>query len=168
MGVSGWIFHLCVSHLLNFEVCTWERGETQRLEQVWSTHVLVAQALGEAGSERCGLGQCRKSGLGEREMKKCKIQREQNVEEKGEMRGQLLTMQKGKRTNARKTKIWLPRKEIWNGICELLLEKESTPGRVIYRQPWLVALHLSPFFFSWTNSLFGYFSSCFASLWLPL
>lgn len=44
----------------------------------------------------------------------------------------------------------------WN-LWTLPREKEHSGQRVVYRQPWLVTLHLSPCFFSWKNSLFGYF-----------
>lgn len=53
---------------------------------------------------------------------------------------------KKKRTNARKTKILLPRREIRNGVCELFLEKESTPGRGLFTasrdQSLYICLHV--------------------------
>lgn len=144
MGVRGWIFHLCVLHLLNFEVCTWERGETQTLEQVWSTHVLVAQALGEGGSERCGLGQCRAVWEGDG---RNALQRERNIEEKGKRRRQALGHTEGKKNKCQKKKDLTSYKGNmkWN-MRTPLREREHSRQRVIYRQPWLVTLHLSPFF----------------------
>lgn len=169
MGVRGWIFHLCVSHLLNFEVCTWERGETQTLEQVWSTHVLVAQALGEDGAERCGLGQCREiRAVGEGDGRNA-IQREQNLEEKGKMRRQALRPY-------RREKEQMPEKQRFDFLerkYEMEYVNSSWRRRALQAEGYLPPAVTSrstsvSIFFSWTNSLFGYFSSCFASLWLPL
>lgn len=66
--------------------------------------MLVAQALGEGGTERCGLGQCREiRAVGEGDGTNA-LQREQNLEEKGQMRRQALDHTEGKKKKCQKNK----------------------------------------------------------------